>query len=128
MNDKMNYGLLNVRNALKELSTYLAEPVKTSRDRAGVIQAFEFSYETIWKLLQKMAESDGLSVNSPREAFSFAFQKGLVSNQTIWLAMIKHRNLTSHVYREDVAEDVFQAIATSYAKEWEFFLNKVIPK
>lgn len=128
MSDKTKYGLQNVCKALQELRTYLAEPVKTSRDRAGVIQAFEFSYETIWKLLQKMAEEDGLAVNSPRDAFSFAFQKGLVSNQTIWLGMIKHRNLTAHVYREDIAEEVFQAIATSYAKEWELFLNKILPK
>ena len=128
MSDKIEYGLQNVKKAVGELKKYLAEPVVTARDRAGIIQAFEFSYETIWKLLQKIAEGDGLSVNSPREAFSFGFQKGLVHDQKIWLAMIRHRNLTTHVYREEIAEEVHRAIAQSYANEWDLFLVRIEQK
>jgi nucleotidyltransferase substrate binding protein (TIGR01987 family) len=128
MSEKIRYSIINAQNALKELHSYLGEPIRTARDRAGVIQAFEFSFETIWKLLQKLAEADGLAVNSPREAFTFAFQKGFVRDQNNWLAMIKHRNLTSHVYREEVALEVFEAIKTSYASEWDFFMVCVTRK
>lgn len=125
MGDKIDYSLINARKAIQELHAYVAEPVRTARDRAGIIQAFEFSYEAIWKLLQKIAEADGLSVNSPREAFSFAFQKGLVTDQKIWISMIRHRNLTTHVYREDVAQEVFRAIVDSYVQEWDFFMDNL---
>ena len=43
------------------LDRFLQEPVETERDRAGVIQAFEFCYELSWKSLQEIATSEGLA-------------------------------------------------------------------
>jgi hypothetical protein len=64
-----------VRNfslALASLEEFVAEPVRTHRDKAGIIQAFEFTYELAWKTFQRLAQNEGLQVASPRQAFSSA--------------------------------------------------------
>jgi Nucleotidyltransferase substrate binding protein like len=58
----------NAETALAALQAFLATPVKTERDRAGVIQAFEFTFEAVWKLIKHVAEGEGLPAESPRRA------------------------------------------------------------
>lgn len=90
----------NLKQAFGQLESYLSEPAKTDRDRAGVIQAFEFTFEQFWKAFQKVAGAQGLEANSPRQALQAAFQIRLIESmeENVWLEMLKDRNLTSHVY------------------------------
>ena len=46
----------SVRNfslAVASLEEFLAEPVRTNRDKAGIIQAFEYTYELAWENVSK---------------------------------------------------------------------------
>jgi nucleotidyltransferase substrate binding protein (TIGR01987 family) len=108
-------ALENARAALAVLTAFLAEPVVSERDRAGVIQAFEFTFEATWKLLRYVADREGLGAESPRRAVVAAYKLGIIEDETLWLDMMSDRNLTSHIYHPEVAERIFVAIATRYA-------------
>ncbi len=53
---------------------------------------------------------------TPRQAFSSALQVGFIppEEEAVWISMMKDRNLTSHTYHEQLAEEIVQRIRTSY--------------
>jgi nucleotidyltransferase substrate binding protein (TIGR01987 family) len=112
-------SLANAEAALKQLVEFLAVPAVSDRDRAGVIQAFEFTFEATWKLLKHLAEAEGLAAESPKRALVAAFKLGIVTDEARWLEMLRDRNLTSHVYHVDLAERIFEAIRDRYAAALE---------
>jgi nucleotidyltransferase substrate binding protein (TIGR01987 family) len=114
--EKVVRSLENFNKALTTLESFLAEPVVNERDRAGIIQAFEFCYELSWKSIKKFSEYSGLNVTTPLESFKVAFQIGLIdeTEQTLWLDMKSARNLTSHTYHEELAEEVLKAVKDKY--------------
>ncbi len=114
--ERLATSLTNFGLALTSLEQFLAEPVRTNRDKAGIIQAFEFTYELAWKTLQRMAQEDGLQVGTPRQAFASALQAGLIppEEEAVWIGMMKDRNLTSHTYHESLADEIVQRVRTSY--------------
>ncbi|EKD26532.1 MAG: nucleotidyltransferase [uncultured bacterium] len=52
-------------------------------------------------------EKKGVKVFSPRDAIKNAFQNEIIHDDTLWLEMLETRNMTSHVYNEDMAEKIF---------------------
>ncbi len=111
-----NTGSENFRKAFTELKSYCAVPIQDNRDRAGIIQAFEFTFEQAWKAIQKAAGSVGTEVAYPKQAFSFAMQSGWIkqSDEPKWTTMIKDRNLTSHTYKQELANEVLSHILNDY--------------
>jgi len=108
-------SLQNAEAAFATLSSFLAMPVVSDRDRAGVIQAFEFTFEAMWKLSKRTAEREGLPAESPRRALIAGYRLGLITDEGLWLSMLTDRDLTSHTYHHDVAERIFVAIRDQYA-------------
>jgi nucleotidyltransferase substrate binding protein (TIGR01987 family) len=108
--------MTNFRKTLQQLKNFASLPIVNDRDRAGIIQAFEFTFEQCWKALQKRAGAEGVEIGSPKKAFSFALQNSLIDSkqESIWLKMIEDRNLTSHTYREDVAKEILLRITRDY--------------
>lgn len=108
-------ALANAEAALAQLVAFVSEPVRTDRDRAGVIQAFEFTFEAAWKLLKHRAAEEGLDAESPRRAILAGYKIGFVNDEVLWLEMLHDRNQTTHVYHHQVADRIYQAIKTRYA-------------
>ena len=79
--------------------------------RDSAIQRFEFTFELTWKNLKAYLEEKGVRVYSPKDAIKGAFQVGLIEEDPKWLEMIETRNLTSHVYKEAMAEKVYSSLA-----------------
>ena len=81
--------------------------------RAGAIQNFEFTYELCWKFMQRwlgnILGSSHVAGISRRELFRLAAERGLIDDVDRWMEYHDARNETSHIYNEDVAEDVFAA-------------------
>jgi len=80
--------------------------------RAGVIQNFEFSYELSWKMLRRqlIAEEDQTTITtlSRKDLYRFAAQKGVIADPEIWFLFHHARNLTSHTYDEQTADEVYK--------------------
>lgn len=100
----------------------LEEAVELSRQRPlsrleqqGLIQGFEFTHELAWKTLKDFLQYRGVSgVIGSRDAARVAFREGLVIDGELWMEMVKSRNLTSHTYREEVADEIAGKILQQY--------------
>lgn len=47
------------------------------------------------------------------------FKLGIVHNGEVWMQMIKSRNLTSHTYDENTADDIIKLVKNLYYREFE---------
>ena len=106
----------NLQAAFTRLETFLSFPIQDDRDEAGVIQAFEFTFELAWKTLQALAEAEMLSVATPKAALRFALRAGFINadDEALWLQMLEDRNLTSHTYKAEFARIIFGRIQAQY--------------
>ena len=84
-------------------------------EKQGVIQGFEVTHELAWKLLKDYLNYQGEpDITGSRDSVRAAFKYELVSDGETWLAMIAARNLTSHAYNREIAEQILVAITTRY--------------
>jgi len=106
----------NFRNALENLDMALAIQDPDVVQRAGMVQFFEMCFELSWNVLKDYLEEQGFTdVRSPRAAIKKAFEIGLISDGTVWLKGLEDRNLTSHLYNEQVAKEIIVLVSTVYA-------------
>ncbi len=83
--------------------------------RAGLIQFFEMSFELAWNTMKDYLEEQGfIDVKSPRAAIKKAFETGLITDGHLWLKALEDRNLTSHTYDENIANQVVELIRNNY--------------
>lgn len=117
-------SLLNFRKTLNELNVFLSTPIVDNRDRAGIIQAFEFTFEQSWKAIQKIAFTQGVEIASPKSAFTYALQNDWIpaADEQKWLQLLKDRNLTTHTYQELLAKEVFARIQNDYVHMFGYLL------
>ena len=109
-------SLAALRKALASLERSVQQPLNEfSRD--SVIQRFEFTFELCWKALQRVIELDRpLEDSSVRGILREAAQRGLIAELPIWFQFQESRNLTSHTYNEETAEEVYRVAVTLPAK------------
>lgn len=92
----------------------------------GTIQRFEFVMELAWKLIKQYLEYEEIGeFNSPRSAIKEAYKIGIIENGEIWLDMITDRNLTSHTYDEETANNIYLNIINNYFSELKNFKNEI---
>lgn len=96
----------------------------TDRDKAGAIQAFEYTYELAWKMMRKVLIARGQEHNSPREVFRVAGIEKLIQNSEIWFEFLKARNITVHSYDEEDADAVI-AVFDDFSRELTAFLVRI---
>ncbi len=127
MTPEVEISLGNFKAALKQLEQFIALPVANNRDRAGIIHAFEFSFETAWKTVQKAVEKQGLNAGSPKLAFKAAFQVGWIkeNEQESWTQMLEDRNLTTHTYKEDLASLILERICNNHVVALKLLLERM---
>lgn len=125
---KKSSSIANFEKALGRLREFLIKPVQDERDEAGVLLAFEFTYELAWKSLQKRADQEKLSVGSPRAALEYALKSGLITleQEKHWLLILDDRNLTSHAYNAEIAHQVFLRVRDNHIKLFTDLLTRLI--
>lgn len=85
-----------------------------------MILAFEYTYELAWKVLQDFLESRGVrNLYGTRDVTRAAFQRDLLGEGDVWMAMIESRNLTSHTYDEAIAQRVLASIRQDYIRQFD---------
>lgn len=109
----------NFSLALKDMSADVAlrdvRPLSRLEEK-GLVQSFEMVHELAWNVLKDFLEAEagttGLlgSKDSTREAF----KRGLIADGEAWMDMIRCRNLTSHVYNQDLARQVVDDICSRF--------------
>jgi nucleotidyltransferase substrate binding protein (TIGR01987 family) len=111
-------ALQNLERAMGELETYAALPIVHRRDKAGLIEAFEFTFELFWKIFQKLAPEAGLEAPSPREALLAGVKLRLIAveERDDWSQMLRDRDLTSHTYNAPVADEIWDVSSTAICR------------
>ncbi len=98
----------------------------SDRDKAGAIQAFEFSYEVSWRLMKRVLELQGLDVGSPKDTFRKAVHEKLIDDPEIWFDFQKKRNLTTHTYNEENVELII-SIFDIFSQEMDKLIQRLKP-
>ncbi len=98
--------------------------MRTDRDKAGAIQAFEFCYELTWKILKRALESQGLEASSPKDTFRKAAKEGFITDPELWFEFQQKRNLTVRTYEQENIESVI-TIFDNFSNELSAILIKI---
>ncbi len=108
----------NFNRALKQLTAAVelsAQREFTQLEKQGMIQGFEFVHELAWNVLKDLLEFEGIQgIVGSRGTVREAFKRGLLADGELWLDMIDKRNLTSHTYNAELAQDMVNTIIHSY--------------
>jgi nucleotidyltransferase substrate binding protein (TIGR01987 family) len=73
-------------------------------ERDALIQRFEFTFDIGWKTLKSILYTQhNIEAQSPLQTFQEAIRIGIIPNDTIWITIRDARNMTSHVYSEEMA-------------------------
>jgi nucleotidyltransferase substrate binding protein (TIGR01987 family) len=109
--DRLEQRLADATRAVAKLHEIVAEPPSVIvRDAA--IKRFEYTFEAVWKAARAYLAREGFDVASPRGTVRTSLKAGLLSAEQAEQAlnMIDDRNLTVHLYREAVAEQIAEHI------------------
>lgn len=104
----------NFSKAFHQLSDAIKRDSSDKVIQGGIIQFFEFTFELAWKTMKDKLEFEGLTSKTPRETIKNAFQAQYISDGQIWLEALDNRNLLSHTYDEDIANEVIDLILNKY--------------
>jgi len=113
------YRFNNYRKALSRLGEAVAlaeERDLSDLEQQGLIQGFEFTFDLAWKTLQdylrhhKRPNDNG----GPNVIIEQALADGIIMGDEAWKAMKKSRDLTSHSYDVETADNIAVNILDTY--------------
>lgn len=118
------------RKAYLKLQEFIQNDDKTEISKAAIIHAFEYTFELWWKTVQRYLEYNfNMQDYGPNATIKNAFQYKLIQDGQVWMNMLRDRNLTTHTYKEDVANEIYERIINIHItvlKEFvEDFDNKI---
>jgi len=114
-------ALINLNEAV-ELSS---ERELSKLEKQGLIQAFEYTYELAWNTIRDFYRSKGeVDIQGSRDAFRLAFERDLIEDGKTFMKAIKSRQLTSHTYNEDTAEEIYKDIIYEYTPAFRSLANR----
>ena len=85
--------------------------------RMGIIGQFHLTFELSWKVLREFLLVHGVSEaisGSPREIIKAGYKFNFISDENIWLDMLKRRNQAIHTYDENIARELVNLIFEEY--------------
>jgi nucleotidyltransferase substrate binding protein (TIGR01987 family) len=93
--------------------------------RASAIQHFEICYELCWKTMKRFIEMDigaEADILTRKDFFRVSAEKCLIEDFDRWARFHRARNLTSHVYNEETASEIY-AMAKLFADDLHTFVK-----
>ena len=85
--------------------------------RTGIIGQFNQTFELAWKALQAVLRVHGAQeadTGSPREILQVGYKYGFINDSSVWLLMLKKRNLSVHIYNEEEVDEMIILIRDSF--------------
>jgi nucleotidyltransferase substrate binding protein (TIGR01987 family) len=126
--EKLDLKHNDAARALDALRDILVEPYSVIvRDAA--IQRFEFTFEAVWKFVREFLKSrEGIVCNSPKSCFRELFSVGSLSEEEtlVLLEMTDDRNLTSHTYKEEVSQLIYNKLPL-YSRALINLFSRLLP-
>jgi len=121
--------LQHFRKALAQLE----KGVELNRQRAlseieqlGLIKVFEFTHELAWNVMKDYLEYQAKSsIMGARDATRESFHRGLITAGEDWMEMIRSRNMTSHTYNQDIADEVSEKVINVYFALLQEFCSRM---
>eukprot|EP00388_Colpodella_angusta_P006172 GDKJ01018493.1.p1 GENE.GDKJ01018493.1~~GDKJ01018493.1.p1 ORF type:complete len:144 (-),score=16.95 GDKJ01018493.1:703-1134(-) len=111
----------NFNKAFAQLENAVEKGDYSELERQGLIKAFEFTYELAWNTLKDfLVEGGYVDLVGSKDTIRLAYKVGLIEDGDNWMNMIKSRNLSSHTYNKETAEEIQDSIQNTY-----YFLFKV---
>ena len=105
----------NYNKALTQLEKFVQKGELSELEEQGLIKAFEYTYELAWNTLKDYLEYQGiLNMAGSRDVIREAYKANLITSGESWMSMLVSRNLTSHSYNEDTADEIADAIINAY--------------
>ena len=109
----------NYRKALARLGEAVAlanERDLSDLEQQGLIQGFEFTFDLAWKTVQDYLRHHNRPNDNggPNVIIAQALEDGIIKGDDAWKAMKKSRDLTSHSYDGETADDIADNILGSY--------------
>jgi nucleotidyltransferase substrate binding protein (TIGR01987 family) len=83
---------------------------KTAITRDSAVKRFELCFDLAWKAVKTRAKNEGIECYSPKQCFKMAYQLGLIEEPELWLKILDDRNQTVHIYKEALAEEVYERV------------------
>lgn len=115
----------NYKKALGQFNKFIAREELNELEEQGLIKAFEYTYELAWKTLRDFLRDKGyVDIAGPKPVIEQAFQDGYIDGYA-WARMGKSRNLTSHTYNEQTADEIVEAIRKEYANLFNALLDRL---
>lgn len=113
----IDFKYINLKKAysrLKEVSDLYDGKDDIVRD--SLIQRFEFTYELTHKTLKEFMKYLGVTLENsfPRTIFKKAYVNNLISDDKVWINLLEDRNSTSHIYNEDMLNEIADRIVHQY--------------
>lgn len=108
-------NFINCLDVLKKADFRTAENDEIYR--MGVIGQFNLTFELAWKAIKAVLEQDGVQgtvTGSARDILKLADQVGFIEDDSVWLLMLKKRNLSVHIYNEDEIDELLILIRDSF--------------
>ncbi len=101
--------------AYSQLEKYVAQEDHNELEEQGLIKSFEYTYELAWKTLQDLLKEKGYkNIIGPKPVIEQCFQDGYIADGEAWMRMHTSRNLTSHTYDQETAEEIVEKIKAEY--------------
>lgn len=104
----------NYQKALSKLQEVIKQSEEdplSELETEGLIQRFEYTYELSWKTLQDLLHSKGyLEITGPNPVISQSFKDGIIKDGEAWKKMKVAREMTSHTYNSEIAEEISESI------------------
>ncbi len=126
--DSYRKAFERMSEAVEMTSLYSIKNRETELFLDALIQRYEFTHELAWKLMKDYLEYMGISgIVGSRDAIRYALQNGLIDDDR-WMDTIADRNITSHNYNQEVANEVANRIISVYKSLFDEFLQVMTEK
>ncbi len=105
----------NYNKAFRQLAKYVTQKELNELEQQGLIKSFEYTYELAWKTLQDLLKDKGYrDIVGPKPVIEQSFQDSYIADGEAWMRMHNSRNLTSHTYHQETAEEIVKKIKNEY--------------
>ena len=106
---------MNCLDVLKQADFSLA--AENEIYRTGIVGQFNLTFELAWKALQQVLRVHGVQeaeTGSPREILQLGYKVGFIEDSSVWLLMLKKRNLSVHLYNEAEIDELLILIRDKF--------------